>query len=69
MSTNVKVSAADTQSARLLEHNHPTGEAITVEDGHLVVQGAMPTNKATRTTVAIYAPGRWHRAEVQGDAS
>jgi hypothetical protein len=42
-----------------IEQNHPDGGDIDVKDGNLIVSTAGRTR-----TVAIYALGKWERAEI-----
>ena len=42
-----------------IEQNHPDGGDIDIKDGHLIVSTAGGTRR-----VAIYAPGKWERAEI-----
>jgi len=51
----VKVSKANGDAA-----NYPTGVDIQVSDGHLFVFD-------TQQRIAIYAPGKWIRAEYTAD--
>jgi hypothetical protein len=46
------------------EESHSTGDFISIEDGHLHVKQEYGSGFRT---VAIYVPGRWLRAVVEGD--
>jgi len=67
MSVTVKVPEAMSPNSKSV--SHAAGEAIEVEEGHLLVKGAFSENRAHRPTIAVYAPGRWFSAEVQGSSS
>jgi hypothetical protein len=54
------VKVYDSKTPETYEHGAGTG--LDVRDGHLIVvtsNGASPTDR-----IAVYAPGKWERAEV-----
>lgn len=48
----------DTKEAK----EHPGADKVDMVDGHLFVQHL--GNRGGKKTLAVYAPGRWHSAEV-----
>jgi len=45
-------------------HEHADGAGLDVRDGHLIVIRGTSTVTEPQHRIAIYAPGKWERAEI-----
>lgn len=57
------VTVYDKQTNETYDHGNGTG--LDVRDGHLIVTKGTSSAQEPHHRVAIYAPGKWERAEIK----